>query len=143
MAQIPVTEQLGIDENELVWTFVHSSGPGGQNVNKVASAVQLRFDIPHSRSIPQDIRSRLIALSGNRVTQDGVLVLKGDRFRTQEQNKRDVLERLVQLVRQAAARPKTRRRTRSPASAKRHRLDSKRKRSRTKTLRRRITRYDD
>ena len=143
MAQIPVTEQLGIDENELVWTFVHSSGPGGQNVNKVASAVQLRFDILHSRSIPQDIHPRLIALAGNRVTQDGVLVLKGDRFRTQEQNKRDVLERLVQLVRQAAAKPKTRRRTRSPASAKRRRLDRKRKRSKTKALRRRITRYDD
>ena len=115
MAQIPVTEQPLLDEDELVWTFVHSSGPGGQNVNKVASAVQLRFDILHSRSIPQDIRPRLTALAGSRVTQDGVLVIKGDRFRTQEQNKRDVLERLVQLVRQAATKPKARRRTRPPA----------------------------
>jgi ribosome-associated protein len=143
MAQIPVTEQLELDEDELVWTFVHSSGPGGQNVNKVSSAVQLRFDIPHSRSIPKDIQQRLVALAGSRVTQDGILVLKGTRFRTQEQNRRDALERLVQLIRQAAAKSKPRRRTHPPASAKRRRLDHKRRRSQLKALRRRVTQHDD
>ncbi len=143
MAQIPITEQLELDQDELIWTFVHSSGPGGQNVNKVSSAVQLRLDIPRSHSIPRDIQPRLIALAGSRVTQDGVLVLKGNRFRTQEQNRRDVLERLAQLVRQAATKPPPRRRTRPPASAKRRRLDSKRRKSTLKALRRRITRYDD
>lgn len=143
MAQIPITEDLMLDEAELIWSFVHSSGPGGQNVNKVSSAVQLRFDIAHSRSIPQDIHQRLIALAGNRATQDGVLVLKGNRFRTQEKNKQDVLERLAQLIRQAAAKPKPRRRTRPPVSAKRRRLDSKRRQSKLKSLRRRITHDDD
>ena len=143
MAQIPITEDITLDEDELVWNFVHSSGPGGQNVNKVSSAVQLRFDIAHSRSIPQDIHQRLIALAGNRATQDGVLILKGNQFRTQEQNKQDVLERLVQLVRQAATKPRPRRKTRPPASAKRRRLDGKRRQSQLKSLRRRITHYDD
>ena len=143
MAQIQITEKFVLDEDELNWSFVHSSGPGGQNVNKVSSAVQLRLDIVHAESIPQDIRQRLIALAGNRVTQDGVLVLKGTRFRTQERNRQDVLERLTQMVRQAEAKPKARRRTHPSASAKRHRLDSKRRHGKLKALRRKITGHDD
>ena len=131
-----ITTRLAIDEGELEETFVRSSGPGGQNVNKVASAVQLRFDALHSPSLPSDVRQRLSKLAGSRITADGVLVIVARRFRTQERNRRDARERLAALILKAASPPKPRKATRPSADSKRRRLESKRRRSQQKKLRR-------
>jgi ribosome-associated protein len=109
---IPVTPHLSIDEDEIAETFIRGSGPGGQNVNKVASAVQLRFDVLNSPSLPEDVKARLSGLAGRRLTQDGVLVISAQRFRTQERNREDALSRLVELIRLATERPKPVRPTR-------------------------------
>ncbi len=111
MARIEITPAIGIDESELEERFVQASGPGGQNVNKVASAVQLRFDVARSPSLPEHVRQRLKALSGRRLTQDGVLVIDARRHRTQERNRADARERLAALIREAAAPQKPRRAT--------------------------------
>lgn len=120
-----VTAQIVIGENELDERFIQASGPGGQNVNKVATAVQLRFDVAHSPSLPEAVRERLIALSGRRLTQDGVLVLIARRHRTQERNRADARERLAELIRQASVAPRPRRPTRPTLASKRRRLDAK------------------
>ena len=99
---IRITDQISIDESELTETFVRASGPGGQNVNKLATAVQLRFDVRHSPSLPADVRARVAVLAGRRLTQDGVLVIIAQRHRTQERNREDARERLIELIRQAA-----------------------------------------
>lgn len=124
-----VTAQIVIGENELDERFIQASGPGGQNVNKVATAVQLRFDVAHSPSLPEAVRERLIALSGRRLTQDGVLVLIARRHRTQERNRADARERLAELIRQASVAPRPRRPTRPTLASKRRRLDAKSARS--------------
>src|SRR5512135_1592452 len=98
---IEVTSTIHIDENELHFDFVRSSGPGGQNVNKVSTAVQLRFDAAHSPSLQEEVRQRLMRLAGNRLTSEGVLVIEAHRFRTQEQNRQDAVQRLTLLIRQA------------------------------------------
>src|ERR1700744_1702751 len=98
---IQVTAPISLDEREIEEQFVRASGPGGQNVNKLATAVQLRFDVRHSPSLPPDVRARLVRLAGNRLTQDGVLVIMAQRHRTQERNREDARERLVELIRQA------------------------------------------
>jgi ribosome-associated protein len=136
MAMIDITPSLHIDESEFQLSFVRGSGPGGQNINKVATTVQLRFDIQNSPSLRDDVKERLIRLGGSRVTGDGVLVLEAGRFRTQEQNREDAVQRLVALVRQALYVPKPRRPTRPSKSAKAARVDAKKKHGEIKRMRR-------
>ncbi len=135
MTAIQITAQIAIDENELEEHFIQASGPGGQNVNKVATAVQLRFDVAHSPSLPQDVRHRLMALCGQRLTQNGVLVLTARRHRRQERNRAEARARLVELIREACVPPKPRRPTRPTLASKRRRLETKAVRSNLKRLR--------
>ena len=125
---IPVTPTLSINDNELVFSFIRASGPGGQNVNKVATAVQLRFDAAGSRSLPEEVRTRLLALAGKRVTAGGVVVITAQRFRTQNQNRADAIERLVLMVRNAARPVRKRVATRPTRAARARRLERKRQR---------------
>ena len=133
---LAVTPDLIIDEKELEETFVRAAGPGGQNVNKVATAVQLRFDVQHSPSLPEAIRQRLKRLAANRLTMEGVLIIEAKRFRTQEQNRQDARDRLVALLRQAVHPPKPRRATQPTRAARQKRIEQKRQRSQVKRLRR-------
>ncbi|MFO1069837.1 MAG: alternative ribosome rescue aminoacyl-tRNA hydrolase ArfB [Geminicoccaceae bacterium] len=133
---LQITPWLAIDERELEESFIRASGPGGQNVNKLSTAVQLRFDVRRSPSLPEAVRQRLERLAGSRLTQDGVLVLTAQRFRTQERNRQDAVDRLVALVRQAAEPPVPRRPTRPTLGSKQRRLESKSRRGLTKLLRR-------
>lgn len=129
---IQITPTIVLEESEIREEFIRATGPGGQNVNKVATAVQLRFDVRHSPALPDEVRARLIRLSGRRMTDDGVLILVARRFRTQERNRQDAMERLVALIRKATQKPKPRRRTRPTLASRERRLDSKRRRSETK-----------
>jgi|SRR5579862_4818218 len=133
---IAITEGLGLDEGELDESFIRASGPGGQNVNKVASAVQLRFDIRHSPSLPSAVRERLERLGGARVSQDGVIVITAQRFRSQERNRADARDRLVALIRRAATPPLPRRPTVPSLTSRARRLADKTRRARLKEGRR-------
>jgi len=136
---IRITDTIGIEERELDERFVRASGPGGQNVNKVATAVELRFDVGAS-SLPADMKQRLIALAGSRLTGDGVLLIDSREHRTQAQNREAARARLVTLLQHAAKRPKVRRPTKPKRAAKEQRLESKRQRSDVKSMRRRSSR---
>ena len=133
---IPITPTLNLDENEIEYDFIRAAGPGGQNVNKVATAVQLRFDVAGSPSLPDEVRARLMKLAGKRLTTEGILIIESQRFRTQERNREDAVERLVALIRRATEKPKPRRPTRPTVASRQERLDSKRRHSRLKRLRR-------
>lgn len=133
---IPINRHLFLDDSEVEESFVRASGPGGQNVNKVSSAVQLRFDLSRSRSLPEDVRERLARLAGRRMTSDGTIVIIAQRFRAQERNRQDALDRLIALIRRAAEPPAPRRPTKPSAAAKERRLQAKARRSAIKELRR-------
>ena len=135
---LEVAPGLIIDESELDERFVRASGPGGQNVNKVATAVELRFDVANSPKLPPDVRERLRALAGSRMTSDGVLLIDARRHRTQAQNREDARQRLTELLRQALVRPKRRRKTRPTKSSVEKRVESKKRRAQTKRGRGRV-----
>jgi len=132
---IRINDTISIDDGEISETFIRSSGPGGQNVNKLATAVQLRFDVRHSPSLSHEVRARLERLAGNRLTGEGVIVITANRFRSQMRNREDARERLIALVRQAATPPKPRRATKPPRASKLRRAEEKRHRSTVKSLR--------
>jgi ribosome-associated protein len=139
---IPVTASIALDEREIAETFVRASGPGGQNVNKVASAVQLRFDARRSPSLPTEVRARLERLAGSRLTRDGVIVITAQRHRAQARNRADALERLLELIRRAARPPLKRRPTKPGAAARERRIESKKRRAGVKRLRQKQPSFD-
>ena len=126
-----ITDSLSIDESELEWDFVRSSGPGGQNVNKVATAAQLRYDLNRS-TLPAEAKERLRHIAANKITTEGELIIEAKRFRTQEQNREDALNRLVELLRRAFEKPKTRRKTKPTAASQQKRLEEKKQRGEIK-----------
>jgi ribosome-associated protein len=135
---IYVTRTISIEENEIRQEFIQASGPGGQNVNKVATAVQLRFDVANSPSLPDKVRERLLSLSRRQVTKEGILIINARRFRTQGANRQDAMERLVELIRKAAQKPQIRRKTKPTRTSKMRRLEAKHHRAKTKRLRRTV-----
>ena len=132
---IRITETIAIDEREIKESFIRASGPGGQNVNKLSTAVQLRFDVRHSPALTDAVRARLARLAGKRLTKEGVLVITAQRHRTQERNRDDALARLIDLISRAAIAPTPRRPTRPTAAARARRLEGKKRRSTIKSLR--------
>jgi ribosome-associated protein len=129
---IRINHQIAIQEREIELQFIRASGPGGQNVNKVSTAVQLRFDVAHSPSLPEDVRVRLMKLAGNRLTNEGELLIEAKRHRTQERNRQDAITRLVELIRRATEKPKPRIATKPTKASKKRRLDAKSRRGETK-----------
>ena len=135
---IHITDNISLHESEIQMDFIRASGPGGQNINKVSSAVQLRFDADRSPALSAAVRTRLKQLSGHRMTADGILIIKAQRYRTQDRNREDAIDRLIALIRKAAQIPKQRRRTKPPAAARQKRLAAKRRRGEIKRQRRSI-----
>ena len=132
---IRITPTISIDEDELTEQFVRASGPGGQNVNKVATAVELRFNVDQSENLPEPVKARLKRLAGRRLTLEGEIIIKADRYRSQERNRADARERLLELVQKAAYQPRPRIKTSPPRAAKKRRLEAKSRRSHIKRLR--------
>ena len=131
---LEITPSIQIDERELQIDFIRASGPGGQNVNKVATAVQLRFDV-RAASLPEEVKARLIHLAGKRMTSEGVLLIEAKRFRTQEQNREDAIQRFIELVRKSLVKPKARKKTIPTAASREERLKEKKRKAEIKKLR--------
>jgi ribosome-associated protein len=140
---IKITDDITIDDKEIEESFILSSGPGGQNVNKVATTVQLSFDVQRSPSLPDDVRERLIRIAGRRVTREGILIIKAGRFRTQDKNRQDAFNRLTDLVKRAAVTPKVRRKTKPSISSRIRRLETKRRQAEIKRKRRPVSITED
>jgi ribosome-associated protein len=140
---IIITPTIALDESEIHQEFIRASGPGGQNVNKVATAVQLRFDVSNTRSLPDEVRKRLILLARGRINSDGILIIDARRFRTQEANRQDAIKRLAELIHKAAQEPKIRHKTRPTYASKMRRLETKYRRGRVKELRRSVSEPND
>lgn len=135
---IRINKSIVINENELIFKFIRSSGPGGQNVNKVATAVQLRFDITASESLAEDVKLRLISVAGRKVTKDGVLVIEASRFRTQEKNRKDAIARLIDLIDKSSQKRKSRIKTKPSSASNKNRIETKKRLSEKKKLRRHL-----
>jgi len=140
---IAITPTIAISENEIKLDFIRSSGPGGQNVNKVATAVQLRFDVKNSPSLSHDVRTRLVRLAGRKITEHGILIIQARRFRKQERNRQDAIDRLINLIRKASEKPKARIKTKPTRTAKKRMLAAKQHRSKIKRMRRLVSISED
>jgi ribosome-associated protein len=135
---IQVNRNIAIDENEIELDFIRSSGPGGQNVNKVSTGVQLRYNVAGSTSLPESVRQRLKRKEANRINNQGILIIESREHRSQERNRQAAIERLIEMIRAAARKPKVRKKTRPTAASRERRLESKRRHSQKKKLRRRV-----
>ena len=140
---IKITTDISIDEKEIKLDFIRASGPGGQNVNKVASAVQLRFDVYGSPSLSDDVRKRLILVAKNRINEDGILIIKAGRFRTQNHNRQDAIDRLIDLIYKSTIKPKKRLKTKPSVASKRRMMEDKRRRSKRKRMRGPVRNIED
>jgi ribosome-associated protein len=139
---IRITSAIALNESEIAEQFIRASGPGGQNVNKLATAAQIRFDAARSPSLPDDVRMRLLELAGRRATSEGVIVIDARRFRTQAKNREDAIERLAELIRKAAHKPKPRRKTKPTAASQQRRLQAKRAQGEIKQMRQKLMRSE-
>ena len=140
---IYITPDIKISENEIKFRFIRASGPGGQNINKVSTAVQLRFDVKNSPSLPDQVRYRLIRLGGRRITEHGILIIEARRFRTQERNRQDAIDRLIKLIQKASEKPKPRIKTKPTLASRQRLVAAKKRRSRIKRMRRLVSISED